>query len=425
MKHRKSRNHKIKGGRKNQPFQFKKKARLQQLMNRIFIKFKNLQQAKVPVPVGVGLWVSASASGDQNEPVSLKENKSNLSLSDSTTDGESVNNIEHVNELDESLKEFEAEISTLKRSIYLKTVEKLIFQSAQTSLTNGASRKFEEIVKKLSYEQNMLSICISQQEELQKLKQQLDGQHLKHEEKVLAQYAETQQLQLEHQHQDVKHAFCQEQSSVQEAAVRQIGIEDKTQPGASNENYESTNKEKTNSKSVLLQISFRKNSIEHKPIVLEPSICKKVEVKAALQCKTVMLQPMLIKPTPVKRKFYPDFNTDQSLSKIQRLETGNRCNVSLEPINRSRDDLFNRPLRPRITYRKLQSNKIIRFVEVPMELTTKPNFFPPVGPYKCEGCGKFVRTNAEFVEHVKKIHAKDLDEEVVAIMDRHLLASSA
>ena len=44
---------------------------------------------------------------------------------------------------------------------------------------------------------------------------------------------------------------------------------------------------------------------------------------------------------------------------------------------------------------------------------------------KCEGCGKFVRTNAEFVEHVKKIHAKDLDEEVVAIMDRHLLASSA
>ena len=59
-----------------------------------------------------------------------------------------------------------------------------------------------------------------------------------------------------------------------------------------------------------------------------------------------------------------------------------------------------------------------------LELTERPEYFPPEGPYMCEMCEIFVKTNREFVNHIKSSHAQDIDEEVLEIMESHLKVHS-
>jgi len=48
------------------------------------------------------------------------------------------------------------------------------------------------------------------------------------------------------------------------------------------------------------------------------------------------------------------------------------------------------------------------------------NNFPVVGPYMCEICRTFVKTNREFVRHVEENHQNELDEDVLQIMKSQL-----
>ena len=48
------------------------------------------------------------------------------------------------------------------------------------------------------------------------------------------------------------------------------------------------------------------------------------------------------------------------------------------------------------------------------------NNFPFVGPYMCEICRTFVKTNREFVRHVQENHHNELDEDVLKIMQSQL-----
>ena len=48
------------------------------------------------------------------------------------------------------------------------------------------------------------------------------------------------------------------------------------------------------------------------------------------------------------------------------------------------------------------------------------NNFPFVGPYMCEICRTFVKTNIEFVRHVQENHRNELDEDVLKIMQSQL-----
>ena len=58
--------------------------------------------------------------------------------------------------------------------------------------------------------------------------------------------------------------------------------------------------------------------------------------------------------------------------------------------------------------------------EQEIELKINPDFFPFQGPYMCEICRTFVKTNREFVDHIKTRHEDQLDEQVLEIMETHL-----
>ena len=294
-------------------------------------------------------------------------------------DSEADNDDDAQDTIEENIKILNEEMSKVRQTIQRKTKETL--SADQTRLA--------DLETGIRQQRQLLQQLYQQQQELQK---QLE--HLKSRNEQ------------EHQHaQQAKLEVAEATSTL-------------SSTGSSNNGQEVA--QKGSKKRILLEFGFRKEmtSPKRKQVFLEPRFKRQ-----RLDVPTVAVEPLDIARQNVgageKRiVLQPTFLRKDRFG-IRR--QNGRLDKSAQTIKEVRRWIRNGELK-NVQVEQRDGTLVIK-CEVPMELTQRPDFFPKRGRYRCQFCSCFIaESNVQFVDHVKRFHRNDVDEEVLGIMERQVRA---
>jgi hypothetical protein len=343
-------------------------------------------------------------------------------------------------EIEANLKILTEEISQVRKRIYLQTVLKSRIVNQQI-VPHQYILELKTIQHNIEQQQQLLLLLNQQWDVLQtqmkqheRDKNQLKEQDQKRQNGQQLVQDDPPQRSSESEHAGVMPA---ETSFKQDAATAQPG------------EVKNGSRSDPRPKQIMLQVCFKnKTSLKRKRIVLEPAVksikklrdddgrlnsnCNGQKSSIAAE-KKIVLQPSIkmansaplnkLVPKVGQHKSYnARTQTSQNLSKfddftamLTKVNDSNVVGKSKTVVQLMIDG------KPRVGYlmKRASGGNLVSYYE-PMELTHRPDFFPEVGPYRCELCDTFAVTNVDFVKHVKSQHRDDVDEQVLAIMESHL-----